>query len=109
MSIRPAQESRLPSPAGPARAAAVPTVAAPLPEGEKSSFARMLQSIGYEAAEGERTMRSAIRATQAGRDLGPAELLALQAGVYRYSEVVDLAAKLVDRASTGVKTVISGQ
>ena len=44
-----------------------------------------------------------------GADLGPAELLALQAGIYRYSEAVDLAAKLVDRVSSGVKTVIQGQ
>jgi hypothetical protein len=48
-------------------------------------------------------------ATMIRRDLGPAELLALQAGVYRYSEAVDLAAKLVDRASNAVKTVIQGQ
>ena len=41
--------------------------------------------------------------------LGPEQLLALQAGVYRYSEAVDLAAKLVDRASNGLKTVVQGQ
>jgi hypothetical protein len=33
----------------------------------------------------------------------PSALIALQAGVYRYSEVVDLAAKLVDRTTTGVE------
>jgi hypothetical protein len=44
-----------------------------------------------------------------GKDLGPGELLALQAGVYRYSEAVDLSAKLVDRATSGVKTVLQGQ
>ena len=36
-------------------------------------------------------------------------LLALQAGIYRYGETVDLAARLVDKASSGVKTVIQGQ
>ena len=51
----------------------------------------------------------AIAASRSGRDLGAGELLALQAGVYRYSEAVDLAAKLVDRASSGVKTVLQGQ
>ena len=45
----------------------------------------------------------------AGKDLGNGDLLALQAGVYRYSEAVDLTAKLVDRAANGVKTVIQGQ
>lgn len=54
-------------------------------------------------------MKGAIAASRSGRDLDASELLALQAGVYRYSEAVDLAAKLVDRASSGVKTVLQGQ
>ena len=54
-------------------------------------------------------MRSALDASKRGHDLGPSELLALQAGVYRYSETVDLASKLIDRATSGVKTVIQGQ
>jgi hypothetical protein len=58
---------------------------------------------------GESTVHEAIASARAGRDLGPAELIALQAGVYRYSEAVDLAAKLVDRATSGVKTVVQGQ
>lgn len=75
------------------------------PAEEASPFARLLQGIGHEMNRGEATMRGALRA---GGNLGSAELLALQAGVYRYSEAVDLAAKLVDRASSGVKTVIQG-
>jgi hypothetical protein len=39
----------------------------------------------------------------------PAYAVPLQAGVYRYSEAVDLAAKLVDRATSGLKTVVQGQ
>jgi hypothetical protein len=41
--------------------------------------------------------------------MGPGELIALQAGVYRYGEAVDLASRLVDRATTSVKTVLQGQ
>jgi len=52
-------------------------------------------------------MRRAIEGT--GKELGTTELLALQAGVYRYSEAVDLSAKLIDRATSGVKTVLQGQ
>jgi type III secretion system YscI/HrpB-like protein len=69
----------------------------------------MLRALGDEAVRGESVVRSVVGATRAGRDFGPTELLALQAEVYRYSEAIDLAAKLVDRASTAVKTVISGQ
>lgn len=72
-----------------------------------SPFARVLHGLGREVDRGEHLVRKVTSA--GGQDLGPAELLALQAGVYRYSEAVDLSAKLVDRASSGVKTVLQGQ
>lgn len=78
----------------------------PAEAGEPSPFQRMLHGIGREVERGEATVRQAMHA---GGTLGAGELLALQAGVYRYSESVDLAAKLVDRASSSVKTVIQGQ
>ena len=61
-----------------------------------SPFARVLRGLGKEVDGG-------------GKDLSSAELLALQAGVYRYSEAVDLSAKLIDRATSGIKTVLQGQ
>jgi hypothetical protein len=72
-----------------------------------SPFARILHGLGREVDRGERLVRRAT--ASGGQDLGPSELLALQAGVYRYSEAVDLSAKLVDRATNGVKTVLQGQ
>jgi hypothetical protein len=81
-------------------------VSEPTRTDEPSPFARLVSSLGKEVNAGERTMSQALHG---GGSLGPSELLALQAGVYRYSEAVDLAAKLVDRASTGVKTVVQGQ
>ena len=38
----------------------------------------------------------------------PQSLLALQAGVYRYGESLHLAAPLIDKASSAVKTVVQG-
>jgi hypothetical protein len=73
----------------------------------ESAFAQVLHGLGREVDRGEKVVRKAIEG--GGKDLGPGELLALQAGVYRYSEAVDLSAKLVDRASSGVKTVLQGQ
>jgi hypothetical protein len=35
-------------------------------------------------------------------------LIALQVGIYRYTEAVDLASKIVDRATNAVHTVLSG-
>ncbi len=79
----------------------------PATDAEPSPFARILHGLGREVDRGESMVRRAVGS--GGQDLGPAELLALQAGVYRYSEAVDLSAKLVDRASSGVKTVLQGQ
>jgi hypothetical protein len=71
----------------------------------------MLRGFGREVHEGESLMHRALAASRTGGAgaLGPAELIALQAGVYRYSEVVDLAAKLIDRATGSIKTVVQGQ
>lgn len=95
-----AATSSSPAPASPLRAER---------SSEPSAFSKMLRALGHEMNVGEKTVKEAIDASKAGRDLGATELLALQAGVYRYGEAVDLAAKLVDRAATGVKTVVQGQ
>lgn len=74
---------------------------------EPSPFARVLHGLGREVDRGEAFFAKAMHAGKA--QLGTGDLLALQAGVYRYSEAVDLSAKLVDRATNGVKTVLQGQ
>ena len=76
------------------------------PHVEESPFARILKGLGREVDRGETLVGKAARG---GSDLGSSELIALQVGVYRYSEAVDLSAKLVDRATSGVKTVLQGQ
>lgn len=74
-------------------------------EHSASSFERLLRGLGSEIEQGERAIRTAQRASA---NLDAAELIALQAGIYRYSEAVDLAAKLVDRATNGVRTILQG-
>jgi hypothetical protein len=84
-------------------------VAAATATPEPSPFARILQGLGREVDRGETLVQRIGTGAQGGKELGNLELLSLQAGVYRYSEAVDLAAKLVDRATNGVKTVLQGQ
>jgi hypothetical protein len=72
-----------------------------------SPFAELVRSLGHEAERGEATVRGVL--SGGAKNLGPSELLALQAGIYRYGETVDLAAKLVDKAGTDVRTVLQGQ
>jgi hypothetical protein len=74
-----------------------------------SPFARLLRGLAADVEQGESLTRRAMGATSLGRDLGPGELIALQAGVYRYSEALDLASRLVDRAASSVKGVLQGQ
>lgn len=93
--------------AGGTSRANVEGVRAPADPGAPSPFARILHGLGREVDRGEKVVRRAIHG--GGRDLGSGELLALQAGVYRYSEAVDLSAKLIDRTTSGVKTVLQGQ
>jgi hypothetical protein len=74
-----------------------------------SPFARLLQGLALEVDRGESLTRAALGASTAAHPLAPADLLVLQAGVSRYSEALDLAARLVDRATSSVKTVLQGQ
>jgi hypothetical protein len=72
------------------------------------TFGRVLQGIGRELTHGEVTTRSAIASIASGTQANPAQLIALQTGVYRYSEAIDLASRLVDHVTGGVKTVLQG-
>lgn len=93
----------------------VPLKTSPLPGGHTApaegraagaaSFSKALKGLGRAVDGGEALIASAAHGNLGGLDSG--QLIALQAGIYRYSEAVDLVAKLVDRASTAVKTVIS--
>jgi len=98
------------APSAPARS---PPRATPHPAttDEPSPFARLLRGLAKEADAGEAAVHGVLHAARArpGAPMDPASLLALQAGIYRYGETIDLAARLVDKASSSVKTVIQGQ
>jgi hypothetical protein len=51
----------------------------------------------------------AVRAARAGHAFRPEELLALQAGVYRHSQELDLASKLVDKGTSSVRQLLQSQ
>jgi hypothetical protein len=51
----------------------------------------------------------AIRAARNGRTFSNEELIAVQAGVYRYTHELELASKLVDKATNAVKTTLQSQ
>lgn len=82
-----------------------PAPATPAGRASGPSFAAALKGVGKAVDRGEALIARAAHGDLGGLD--SAQLIALQAGIYRYSEAVDLVAKLVDRASSAVKTVIS--
>ena len=75
------------------------------PAGQGPSFASVLEGLGKTVDAGEALLARSAHGGFGGLD--SAQLIALQMRVYQYSEAVDLMAKLVDRATTAVKTVIS--
>ena len=106
MSIRAIGEGMQKMPVETPRAPESKIAAVATSPGERSAFQRLVDGLGKEINSGEHMMRGALGA--GGKDMAPSDLLALQAGVYRYGETVDLASKLIDKTSNGVKTVING-
>ena len=71
---------------------------------DQGAFSEVLAAVGAEVDRGERLVQGVLSG-RAGH-LSAGELIALQAGIYRYSEVVDLSAKFIDRATSAVRTTL---
>jgi hypothetical protein len=64
----------------------------------------VLQRLAAEIDHGERVVQRAVRTSPL--DDAARGMIALQAGVYRYVEAVELCTKLVDRAAAAVRTTL---
>lgn len=60
-----------------------------------------------ERAQGQ--LESVLALAQSGKTFSPAQLLALQVRIYQASQEVDLAGKVVEKATGGVKQVLQTQ
>jgi hypothetical protein len=67
-------------------------------------FSHLLRRIGRELDQGEAMMQRVVASS--GRALDAAQLIALQAGIYRYSEMVDLAGRFADRSANAIRTTL---
>jgi hypothetical protein len=77
--------------------------------GGPAPFIQMLRGLGRELDRGENIAEKAIRGAGDHGGMSPARLIALQAGIYRYSEAVDLVTKVVDRGTQAVRTTLQNQ
>ncbi len=78
-----------------------PASAKPPAEG---AFSKAMRGLAREIDVGEKQVASASQL----HSYDTASLIALQTGIYRYTEAVDLASKIVDRATNAVRTVLQG-
>jgi len=76
---------------------------------QSAPFARLLRGLGHELDRGEALAERAIHGGASAGGMSPEALIALQAGIYRYIEAVDLVTKLVDRGTQAVKTTLQNQ
>jgi hypothetical protein len=60
-------------------------------------------------ARAQQQLDSVLRQAERGKTFTPAELVALQAKVYRASQEIDLAGKVVEKATGGVKQILQTQ
>ncbi|WP_245682979.1 hypothetical protein [Archangium gephyra] len=59
--------------------------------------------------EAQKRLDNLLALAESGKSFSPAELLAVQAHVYRASQELELAGKVVEKATGGVKQVLQTQ
>jgi hypothetical protein len=72
---------------------------------EQSKLAGMLDNL----INGQDKMTKIMHMALSGRQFSPTELLAMQAGVYRFSQELDLTSKVVEKATGGIKQTLNTQ
>ena len=71
---------------------------------EPTAFERLARGLAAAVDRGDALVDGAENGRYERMDA--ATLIALQAGIYRYGEAVDLCAKLVDRAASAMRTIL---
>lgn len=69
----------------------------------------LVRQAAHSIGRGERLLDRAVRAARRGHVFDHGELLALQAGVYRHTQELELAGKLVDKSTSAVRNLLSSQ
>ena len=62
-----------------------------------------------QVAAAQKRMESVLELAQSGKSFTPAELISLQSQMYRASQELDLAGKVIEKATGGVKQILQTQ
>ena len=89
--------------AGPGRGGPPPPPPTPVPA------STAVRGVLERAVAAERNLDSLLAAAARGKTFSPAELLALQATVFRYSQTVEIVSRVADRLVGAVKQVMGTQ
>lgn len=73
--------------------------------GKQVTAAKVLDQVN----QAQNRMEQILKLAESGKSFSPAELLSLQTHVYRASQELDLAGKVVEKATGGVKQVLQTQ
>ena len=68
-----------------------------------------LTKVLNRVVSGQDKMSKIIKLATSGRAFNPTELLAIQAGVYKFSQELELTSKVVEKATDGVKQTLQTQ
>ena len=74
-----------------------------------SSFRDALKKTANSIASGEKLIDRAIRSASRGQGMKPEQLIALQAGVFRYTQELELASKLVEKTTGAIRQTLQSQ
>lgn len=75
---------------------------------ERVEETKLQQMIG-QLVTGQDKMTKIMNMALSGKQFSPTELLAMQAGVYRFSQELDLTSKVVQQFASGVKQTLNTQ
>ena len=89
---------------------AVTTKAAPTVAGkDQSSMVNHMTKMMSDLEKGQGVMDKLINSGLSGKQISNGELLSLQAGMYKYSQELDLTSKVVEKATSGLKDTLKTQ
>jgi hypothetical protein len=76
---------------------------------EVSKGSNMLMGMMGNMEKGQASLDKLINGGLGGKNFSNSELLSLQAGMYKYSQELDLTSKIVEKATSGLKDTLKTQ